>query len=67
MSGPTGPEVRSGAEGDPAPLEEGGGRVVAEAKRTAVEPGDVGGFARLVANGGQVFSEQRGEQVAGDR
>ena len=59
-----GTELRARAERDAAALEEGRRRVVAEAERAAVEPGQVAGGWLSVADLGQVLGEQLAEQAA---
>jgi hypothetical protein len=56
-------EGEAGVERHPAAVQEGLRRVVAEAERAAVEPGQVGGLARTVADRGEVLGQQAGEQA----
>ena len=59
---PCGAEARPRAELD-ATAAEHLGRVVAEAERTAVEPGEVRRLGHAVVDVGKVLRQQRGEEV----
>ena len=64
MARPLRPEHVPRAERHPPPLEEGGSGVVAEAERPAVEPREVPGARRDVADLGQRVGEELGEHAA---
>jgi len=51
-------EAGTGAEGHPAPSQERGRRILAEAERPAVEPGEEARFWRHVAHARQVVAEE---------
>jgi len=57
-------EVSARAERHPAALEEGGGRIVAQAEVPAVQPGKERGRTWNVSDAWQLLSEQPGEQPA---
>ena len=56
-------EGRAGAEGDPAAFEEGLGRVVAKPEPATVQPRQIAGLRRHVADLGQLGFEQLPEQT----